>query len=147
LTVCRISASTSARQTWRRRKPHNGRGQYLFRFPNGDNVGVLERWVFPDAFDGVTTVDTDWVRTLVREKEFRADSRACAWIGKPVAERLKINLADDAGKARVKRVLKTWIMNGVLATEVRHDRNRNKCEFVVPGNWNEASGTIHADAA
>lgn len=114
---------------------------------NGDNVGVLERWVFPDAFDGLTTADIEWVRTLVREKEFRADSRAADWIGKPVAERLKLNLADDADKARVKRVLKTWTMNGVLATEVRHDRNRNKCEFVVPGNWNEASGTIHADAS
>jgi AAA domain len=117
------------------------------QIPNGDNVGVLERWVFPDAFNGVTTADIDWVRTLVREKEFRADSRAADWIGKPVAERLKINLADDAGRARIKRVLKTWTMNGVLATEVRHDRNRNKCEFVMPGNWNEASETTHAGAA
>jgi hypothetical protein len=117
------------------------------QIPNGDNVGVLERWVFPDAFEGVTTADMHWVRNLVREKEFRADSRATDWIGKPVAERLRISLADDAGKAKVKRVLKTWTMNGVLATEVRPDRNRNKCEFVVPGNWKEASGTSHADSA
>jgi len=95
----------------------------------------------------VTTADIDWVRNLVREKEFRADSRATDWIGKLVAERLKISLADDAGKAKVKRVLKTWTMNGVLATEVRPDRNRNKCEFVVPGNWKEASRPPDEDAA
>ena len=101
--------------------------------PNGDNVGALEAWEYPDAFANVTTADMYAIRDLVSKKDFRADSRAKEWIGHPIADRLKLNINSPADTAKIKQIIKTWIRNGVLAIEEREDDHRKKRNYVVPG--------------
>jgi hypothetical protein len=60
-----------------------------------------------------------------------------------IAEVLNINVVRGADNkredmTRIKRILKTWIKNGVLKTESREDKNRHKREFLVQGSWSDS---------
>jgi hypothetical protein len=101
--------------------------------PNGDNVGTLEAWEYPDAFANVTTADMYAIRDLVSKKDFRADSRADDWVGRSIADRLKLNINDQANTAKIKQIIKAWIKNGVLAIDEREDDHRKKRKYVIPG--------------
>ena len=105
---------------------------------NSDNVGALEAWEYPDAFDGVMTADISAIRELVSKNEYRADSRANDWIGRPIADRLNLNIDDQAHAGKIKRIIKAWIKNGVLAVETREDDERHKRKYIVPGQFKDA---------
>src|SRR5262249_30540819 len=109
---------------------------------NGDNVGALEAWQYPDAFANVTTADMYAIRDLASKQDFRADSRAKNWIGKAIAERLNLNPANKADLAKTKRILKTWIGNGVLAIDTHEDDQRKKRDYIVPGRLKDGTGHI-----
>jgi len=109
---------------------------------NGDNVGALEAWQYPDAFANVTTTDMYAIRDLATKEDFRADSRAKNWIGKAIAERLNLNPANKADLAKTKRILKTWIGNGVLAIDTREDDHRKQRDYIIPGRLKDGSKHI-----
>jgi hypothetical protein len=102
---------------------------------NNDNVGVVAPWVFPSALDAVTPEDVRWIRRLVRAEPDRAyHPNAKAWIGIPLAARLRLDPEDKADRAKLKTILKTWLANGVIALERRSTPdNRHGCDFVTPG--------------
>jgi hypothetical protein len=76
----------------------------------------------------------------------RADSRAKNWIGKAIAERLNLNLANKADLAQTKRILKTWIGNGVLAIDTRDDDHRKKRDYIIPGRLKDCTAhMLNAD--
>jgi len=92
--------------------------------------------------------DMNWVRALVAGGgEYRANSQAKNWIGVPIAERLKLDLDDKRDKAKVRRILKTWFKNGVLAVDERKDEGRKPRNFVVLGTWkpDDVAGTDDED--
>jgi hypothetical protein len=113
---------------------------------NGDIVGVPEPWTYPDAFADVSTTDMNWIRTLIISGgEYRTSAQAKDWIGVPLAERLKLNLDSKTDKAKVRRILKTWFKNNVLATEDRKDENRKTRQYVVLGTWKPDDTTTPPD--
>lgn len=114
------------------------------RLPNGDigapgdNVGVVTPWKWPDAFEGVTTSDLKRVHAALATGDWKADSRGKGeWVGKLVGQICEIDIADPAGREQVSRMVRTWIDTGALRIEERIDRNRNKRNFVVPGDISE----------
>lgn len=105
----------------------------------GDNVQVVTRWEWPDAFDGLAVTDLFEVQKRVAEGEWRKDSQAEGWVGKIVAEVLHLDLNDAADKTRTKSLLKTWIESGALKVINRLDAGRKEREFVVVGQWANAT--------
>ena len=44
--------------------------------------------------------------------------------------------------AQTKRVLKTWIGNGVLAIDTHEDDHRKKRDYIIPGRLKDGSAHI-----
>lgn len=98
-----------------------------------DNVGVTTEWEKPSAFAGVTELHMRLVRAAIAAGEWREDIRASNWAGVAVAGVLALDLEDPAVKARVKSMLKTWVLNGVLDVVQGLDQARRQRQFIVVG--------------
>jgi AAA domain len=106
------------------------------KFQPDDEVGVVVPWHYPAPFDGVTEAHMVKVRTMAAEGQYRSDTQSDDWIGRAVAEVLRLDVDDD--KARIKAVLKVWIANGALKVVERRDGAQRKVRaFVVPGDWQQ----------
>ena len=68
---------------------------------NGDSVGVVTRWIWPDAFDGVTVSDLRKVQEAIAAGCWRENSQAKDWAGHAVAKALNLDATIKAGKARI----------------------------------------------
>ena len=73
------------------------------------------------------------MRSLIADGSYREYPTAAKWVGHVVAEVLSLDIDDDADKAKVKSIIKTWIANDVLRVEERPDETRQLRSFVVPG--------------
>jgi hypothetical protein len=100
-----------------------------------DTVGVVVAWSWPDAFAGVTPDDLRKVQNAVAAGAWRADVQATAWVGKPIAEALGLDLQQAADKAKVKAMLKTWVKNGALVEIEKADDGRKARTFIEVGEW------------
>jgi hypothetical protein len=54
----------------------------------GDNIGVVDKWLWPDHLAGVAGKDFDAVAAVIRAGKWRLDVQAKGWIGKAVAKAL-----------------------------------------------------------
>jgi hypothetical protein len=105
---------------------------------NRDEVAVSGgSWTPPDPFANVATADMHWTRETVRNGNYRRDPRSHDWVGRALAQRLKLDPDTKGDREKLIAILKTWFAKGVLAIEIRKDTKRRDKEFVVPGNWNE----------
>ena len=121
-------APPSASSNWRR--------MVSVDLANGDSVGVIEQWQWPNVFDDITVNDLERVRAALASGEYRADVRSQEWAGRRVAEVLGLDVTDDLAKSQIKTFLKTWIANGQLRVVTRFDaqsKNRQFIEVVSDG--------------
>lgn len=103
---------------------------------NGDKVGVATSWTCPQPFDGVTVMHLRAAQKAVAEGgPWRRDSRATAWVGKPIAAVLGLDPADKAARTRINTMLNTWIANGMFRVVIRKGEDRHEFEFVEVGKW------------
>lgn len=98
-----------------------------------DNVGVATEWEKPSAFVGVTEHHMRLVRAAIAAGEWREDIRASNWAGVAVAGVLALDIEDPQVKARIKSMLKTWVLNGVLDVVQGLDQARRQRQFIVVG--------------
>ena len=70
--------------------------------------------------------------------QWRADLRSPYWVGNAVADALKMDLSDDAGKGRVKAVVAKLMKDGLLKTATRLDAKGMPRQYVEVG-------VLHAD--
>jgi len=99
--------------------------------PNGgDSVGVATTWVWPDPLDGVTGTDFDKVAAALRGGEWRKNTQAKAWVGKPIAKALALDLDSKQDKAKVTELIKYWLKTGALIEVDGKDENRNDRKFI-----------------
>ena len=102
--------------------------------PNGDNVGVVEQWQWPDAFTDVTASDLGRVQARLKEGEHRENVRSTMWAGHAVAEVLELDASDAGVRAKIKHLLKTWIENKELRVVERVcPKSRRPRRFVELG--------------
>lgn len=99
----------------------------------GDNMGVVVPWSPPDAFENITTDHLRRVQDAVGAGAYKAHHSAGDWVGNVIADVLGMNMNDKGDKARIVRMLGTWLANGVLRVEERKDQNRQMKKFVVVG--------------
>ena len=103
---------------------------------NGDQVGVVAPWAWPDAFDGISTGDLRRVQTAIDAGTYRADPRADLWAGNVVMRVLGIDSAAPASKAKARLLLVGWIKSGALVQESETDPQSRKSVTVVRvGDW------------
>jgi hypothetical protein len=102
---------------------------------HGDSVGVVTPWEWPSAFGGVTTDDLFRVQKAIAAGEWRQSPTAKGWAGSAVADVLGIDLTDQAAKAKVKSLLRTWIENKALKVVQRPDESRHDRPFIEVDQW------------
>lgn len=101
---------------------------------DGDNVGVVEAWQWPDAFAGIEVRDLMAAQTEVMAGgPWRQSPQSPQWVGRPIAKALRLNPDDKADRQRIARVLKTWIANGMFVTVEGQDEGRKTRTFVEVG--------------
>ena len=101
---------------------------------NGDSVGVVEFWKWPDTFDGVATKDLLSVQQAIEGKQPRySDQAGEDWAGCIVAEVLGMDATAD--RKRIKRIIETWIKSGALKkVQVKRDYRKERPCLEV-GEW------------
>ena len=110
----------------------------------GDNVGAVESWSPPNAFEGVTDADLAKVQDIVAEGDWRENIQARYWVGKAIADALGLDLSDTADKARAKELAKRWIADGSLKVVQRKDAKSELRPFVEVGKRAEPKTTDEA---
>lgn len=102
---------------------------------NGDGVGVVEAWQWPDAFDGMTVDHLKRVQQAIEGKKLPHWPLAADWIGYSIAEILGLDTDNEADKETVKACLKAWIKSGALKVETTVNSSRNRVKIVEVGEW------------
>jgi hypothetical protein len=120
----------------------NGRDGYY-----GDSVGVVTKWEWPDAMDGVLGEHVSLVLRHISSQprnpdgspcvsNLRMDRRAKNWLGYYVAHVIGVDMKngqDKAAIAKVDQVIKTWIENGAIVAEDGLDERRHKVAYAKAG--------------
>jgi hypothetical protein len=98
----------------------------------GDNLPVAVPWQCPDAFTGITSADLLRVQEAVAEGSWKFSDQAKGWVGEAVAKALGLDV--DADAARIKKLLREWIANGLLVKVERMCPSARRLKpFVEPG--------------
>ncbi len=108
--------------------------------PNGHHVGALERWKYPDAFEGVTVDDACAVQAWLRQHEDdppRLNVQSSTWVGHAIARVLEWDSDDKTCREKLSRIVKKWVETGVLEViEIDDTRNGRKAKVVIAGRNN-----------
>jgi hypothetical protein len=102
---------------------------------DSDSVGVVTRWQWPVEanIDQVPASDLLAIQQEVAKGNWRENVQAKEWVGKAIAKVLKLDVKHHKG--RIKRLLETWIDNGILTVETRNDKKGTERSFVNVGEW------------
>lgn len=106
------------------------------RLDNGDNVGSVEAWKWPDAMAMVTPTDIRTVQARVAASDTppREDVRAKHWVGNIVADVMGLDLGVASEKEQVKSITKRLIKEKYLAVDTVRDTEKSRdVSFVFVG--------------
>ena len=102
---------------------------------NGDYVGVVEPWEWPNALDDIRVADLVNVQKAVDGKGLRAAPQAKDWVGYTVAEVLGWDIDERSARTKVGSLLKTWFKSGALVLTEVSDAKYMKRPIVEVGTW------------
>ena len=100
---------------------------------NGDNLGVVTRWSWPNAFDGVETSHLRSVQDAIAAGRWRENCQAKDWAGYAVASVMRLDIANKAHKAKIASLLRAWIATGMLVVVDGEDEKRMTRKFIEVG--------------
>lgn len=100
---------------------------------NGDDIGVVEPWTPPDAFEGIDHSVLREVQARVADGKWRENVQSSDWVGIAVANAIGADLDNPTDKSRVKALVKGWIRSDVLRVVEGKDDNHNTRKFVRVG--------------
>jgi hypothetical protein len=91
-------------------------------YPNGDNVQTVERWIPPDAFAKLNMLATDHILNRIEAGPYEGGRYSSAANAKeraawPVVQQI----CPDFNDKQAKRVINTWVKNGVLVKRDHKD--------------------------
>lgn len=116
-----------------------GNGNADVASDEGDQIGVVTPWQWPDALNGVTVSDLCRVQSAIAGGKWRENSQAKDWAGYAVAKVLSLDVGQRADKARIATMLKTWIKNGALVIVEGLDEKRKPRSFIEVGAIDDES--------
>ena len=102
---------------------------------NGDNVGVVEKWDWPDDFANLSGADLFKVRQAIdtAPEPLRFSDQSSLWVGEVIAATLGLSAQSD--KKRIKRMIETWLKTGALKKCVLKDDGRRDRPCIEIGEW------------
>ncbi|WP_165929252.1 AAA family ATPase [Shimia isoporae] len=116
--------------------------------PNGEWVGAIRQWQWPDQFEGVTVDMAMKVRKAVAEADppYRKNHQAKNWVGNAVMQICGFApLPDDtenilkAKKARATALVNKWLLTGVLKETTQKDPRSGKEHPIIVAGQNDPS--------
>lgn len=93
-----------------------------YSLANGDNVGVVMPWAWPDGFEGVGPEEESRIVTLAATSNWRADPQSPEWLGYAVAQDLGFDLTKPGAKYRMTELLQKLITTGHLVKVTAKDK-------------------------
>jgi hypothetical protein len=119
--------------------PPAGRSDWIklesYELPNGDNVGVVVPWAWPDVMEGLDADDLLRVQRALHGQGFRKNQQAERWAGHEIGRVLGIDTSDKAGRKRAGKMLDEWLRVGALVVVDREDEHRKPRPIVEVGEW------------
>lgn len=108
---------------------------------NGESVGVISVWEWPDAFNGLRTEDAAAVRNAIAncDPPAREHYQSAQWAGYIVADILGLPCESKGERARIKSILAEWIKTGVLSVQDWRDPKSRRDVKVILGGTNNPS--------
>jgi len=102
---------------------------------NGDSVGVVERWEWPDDFANLSGADLFKVQQAIdaAPEPLRFSDQSSPWVGEVVAVTLGLDSQSD--RKRIKRMITTWLKSGALVKRVIQDDARRDRPCIEVGDW------------
>lgn len=100
----------------------------------GDSVGVVAKWKWPDAAEGLTSGVILKSQHAVTGGKYRENSQAKDWAGHKIGEVLEIDTSDPFGKNKVKSLMKSWTKNKLLKVIYKRENGKN-VPYVDVGEW------------
>ena len=103
----------------------------------GDQVGVVTAWKWPNPFDDISVADLRAAQQAVAAGgPWREHRQASDWVGKPIAAALKLDPTNKAHSKKIAGLLKVWIENGMFVRVTGRDpKRRDERTFVEVGEW------------
>ncbi len=103
--------------------------------PNGDSVGVIEEWKWPDPLADMTVADLYAVQKAIDGKGYRVNVQSNNWVGHAIAELLDLNADDQTHKDRIKSMVNIWLMSGALRVSESKDEKGKTRPILEVGQW------------
>lgn len=109
---------------------------------NGDDVGVVTRWEWPDPFSDITQEQIRRVQDAIDGKEYRENVQAADWAGIAIGETLGLDPTVPSEKESIKKLIRGWVDEGWLKVVKRQAADRKTRPIIVVGKTlaNEFSG-------
>ncbi|MDI2103933.1 AAA family ATPase [Bradyrhizobium sp. Mp64] len=123
-----LAAPAEGKDWYRTRSVLLGNGTPLM--PDGDDVGVVERWKWPDPMEGVTGLDFERAAAAIQAGRWKENVQANNWIGKPIAQAMGFDLDSKPDRAKLKGLIKAWVKAGSLEVVEELDDHRERKNFV-----------------
>lgn len=103
---------------------------------DGDHVGVVVAWKWPDPMEGMSVHDLIKVQRAIdaADEPLRKSVQAKNWIGHCIAEALGLDASRSSDKARIKAMVKTWIESGALVESTTRCNSKD-VPIVMVGEW------------
>jgi len=117
---------------------------------NGDSIGAVAPWKWPDAFADVTARDLFKVQEHLAGllQPGRESIQAKEWVGHEIAKVLGMGPdLDKAERAKIHSIVKAWIGNGALIVAEVLDKYRVKRRCVMAGSTTTGICTTSASVA
>lgn len=102
-------------------------------FEPSDQVGVVTAWTWPDPLDQVSVHDLRAVQAVVAGGRWRDNSQAAEWVGRAVAQALKLDADNKQHRAKIIGLLKIWKSTGMLVEVEGKDAKGMTKTFVEVG--------------
>ena len=105
---------------------------------DGDSVGVVEGWRWPDAMEGIKADDILKAQKEVAEAPLnrcRLSSSSGDWVGHVIGPAIGVDTASKAGRAKVLALLKAWLKAGMFKEVKEKDEHRHTKDFVQVNVW------------
>lgn len=106
----------------------------------GDNVGVVTVWEWPDVFEGMKATHLLAAQHAVAAGRWRENVQAKDWVGHAIAKALNLDLGNKRDRAKVRGLISRWLDSGALARVNALDSKRMERTFIEVGEW--ASDTV-----
>lgn len=101
---------------------------------DGDRIGVVTPWTWPDPLAGINTKDLRAAQAAVSAGgQWRENSQCKDWVGIPIAQALNLDLSKKPDRSKVIRLLKVWTTSGMFVTTQGVDEHRKPRSFVEVG--------------